>query len=64
MAADTPITVGPFTIGRWIRDCSSLKSKVELREKRPHFSLNLGVASPIASLIEALPLVGSALGPS
>lgn len=59
MTSDTPIDIGSFNIGRWIRDCSTLKSKVQLSENRPSVSMELKAASPLGSLVSAIPELDS-----
>lgn len=63
MASDTPITLGPITIGHWIWECETLKSKVELREKLPSFSVKLSAELALSALLGALPGIGLVLGP-
>jgi hypothetical protein len=61
--SETAITLAGTTVGMWNRDCATLRSRVVLREHKLHFRFALAVASPVATIIEALPGIGTVLGP-
>jgi len=60
--SEKAITLAGTTVGTWVYDCATLRSRVIQREHKLHFKMTLSVQSPIASIIGALPFIGAALG--